>query len=140
MRRFFFHFDNGLELSTDDAGLELADAEHAYMEAIAGARAMWPELLTARTNPLDCAFEVTDAKGALLFRLPFSELVEACNPRRAKHSSELALHKELMRTRARADSAIMELRNGFVEARNALGEASRLIRQLDRAERRSRPT
>lgn len=75
MARFFFDFFDGESRSEDEWGLELAGPEQAYFEAVAAARAMWPELLAARSDPLRCAFEVADERGVQLFRLEFAELL-----------------------------------------------------------------
>jgi len=116
MAQFFFHFLDGRSRSRDELGLELATAEQAYLEAFAAAQAMWPELLAARCNPLDCAFEVTDAKEAVLFRLPFAELVEACR-RPSAPGPESELHQAIEATHVRAQTAKEDIRNGFDDVR-----------------------
>jgi hypothetical protein len=78
MARFFFHFLDGETTSNDEWGLDLNGPEEAYLEAVAAARSMWPELLAARRDPTRCAFEVTGEGGEELFRLDFSELLDEC--------------------------------------------------------------
>jgi hypothetical protein len=78
MATFFFHFFDGENRSDDEWGLELAGTEQAYLEAVAAARAMWPELLAARIDPTRCRFEVTLENGEQLFSLEFSELLDHC--------------------------------------------------------------
>lgn len=77
MPRFFFDFFDGNNWSKDEVGLELASAEEACVEAFAGARSMWTELLDGRQNPCACAFDVKDQDGRSLFRFDFDELLAA---------------------------------------------------------------
>ena len=134
MAQFFFHFFDGRSRARDELGLELATAEQAYLEAFTAAQAMWPELLAARCNPLDCAFEVTDAKEAVLFRLPFAELVEACR-RPSAPGPESELHQAIEATHVRAQTAKEDIRNGFDDVRQSLQEASELLARMATFER-----
>jgi hypothetical protein len=134
MAHFFFHFSDGESRARDEIGLELDTVEQAYLEAFETARSMWPELLAARCNPLDCLFEVADADGAVLFRLPFSELFDACRPPRAPQpGSELLMSIEATHTRAQA--ARTGIRFSFDEVRQSLQEANDLLGQLALFER-----
>jgi hypothetical protein len=134
MAHFFFHFSDGESRARDEIGLELETVEQAYLEAFETARSMWPELLGARCNPLDCLFEVTDASDAVMFRLPFSELVDACRPPRAPQAgSELLMAIEATHTRAQA--AKTGIRFSFDEVRESLQEANDLLGRLAKFER-----
>jgi len=134
MAQFFFHFFDGRSRARDELGLELATAEQAYLEAFTAAQAMWPELLAARCNPLDCVFEVTDANDAVLFRLPFAELVDACR-RPSAPGPESELHQAIEATHVRAQAAKEDIRSGFDEVRLSLQEASELLARLAKFER-----
>jgi hypothetical protein len=118
----------------DEIGLELDSIEQAYVEAFATALSMWPELLAARCNPLDRSFEVTDASDKLLFRLPFSELVDACRPLRAP-GPDSELRQSIDATYLRAQTAREDIRFGFDQVRQALQEANDLLGRLARFER-----
>ena len=135
MARFFFHFFDGEARSDDEWGLELAGTEQAYLEAVAAARAMWPELLVARTDPTNCAFEVVDELGRQLFRLEFAELLDGCRDAPAPVHSREIIHRALEETHRRAATAREDLRLQFDEVYKSLGEASALLSKLNRLER-----
>ena len=78
MPRFFFDFFDGQTWADDNVGIDLPSSEQAYLEAFAGARGMWSELIGARCDPMACAFAIRGDDGQPLFRLAFSELVECC--------------------------------------------------------------
>jgi len=139
MPQFFFHFYDGESRASDDVGLEFASAEQAYLEAVASAGAMWPELLTARCNPLNCAFEIADSKGQILFHVPFEELVEACARPAQAPESRSELHRQIEDTHVRAQIARMAIRTSFDDVRQSLLQANALLGQLGRFER-SRPS
>lgn len=129
MPRYFFHFHDGRDTSEDETGLDLPSAEHAYLEAVAAARAMWPELLAERTNPTTCAFEIADAQGSQLFRLAFTELLDACRTRLLDRSPPPIL-QTLVQAMARVEAAKIELRREFSQARRTLGESSKILERL----------
>src|SRR5262249_26473574 len=79
MSRFYFHFRENDDYSVDDQGLEFASAEEAYLNAHEGAVEMWSDLLKQRRDPRQCAIEITNSKGEVLFVLPFNEVLESCN-------------------------------------------------------------
>ena len=135
MAHFFFHFCDGDSRSRDELGLELDTAEQAYLEAFAAAKSMWPELLGARCNPLDCAFEVTDAHDALLFRLPFAELVEVCRPPRAPRPEFRSAPGDRGDPRASADGQGGRTQRLRQSARSWLQEANNLLGRLATFER-----
>ena len=138
MAHFYFHFSDGESQTRDELGLELDTAEQAYLEAFATTRSMWPELLAARCNPLDCSFEVADANGAVLFRLPFSELFDACRPPRAP-GAQSQLRQSIAATHVRARAAREDIRFGFDQVRQSLQEANDLLGRLASFERTSGP-
>jgi len=134
MAHFYFHFCDGETHDRDDVGLGFASAEEAYLQAIATAREMWPGLLAARSDPLRCAFEITDDEDRVLFRLPFSELMEACrrpDPPPVPHE----LFAAIQRTHSRAQAAKAEVRSGFDQVRQSLAESGALLAEFDRFKR-----
>jgi hypothetical protein len=86
MSRYFFNFRQGEDYSTDQVGIAFDSVEQAYLAAFQGAQDIWRELLIVREDPLQCAFEVTDAAGQVLFSLSFGEVLEACrSDRTSRH-------------------------------------------------------
>lgn len=137
MSRFFFHFCDGDVHERDEIGLECASAEHAYLEAAAAARAMWPELLAARTDPTRCAFEIKAENGEHLFRLDFAELLDDCLVRaeRAPRQGTSVL-RAIEETHRRASGAKANLKLSLDDLRETLAEANALMAQLAAFEKR----
>ena len=77
MPRFHFNLRDNGALVLDEEGAEHDTVEAAYLEAFASAHEMWITRLRQRSNPLGCAFEITDAAGKLLVTLPFAEVLES---------------------------------------------------------------
>lgn len=138
MPLFFFHFIDGADRQEDDIGIEKASAEDAYLEAMAGAKGMWADLLTSRRNPLRCAFDVCDAAGESLFVVRFAELIESLpdpSVRLANHALHLA--DRLRETHLRAQEARASLTQSMATVRGSLEESSRLLSRLRSFERRT---
>lgn len=127
MYRFYFHFRQGVELVPDHEGIELADSDAAYMEAYKGAQEMWGGLLQKQQDPRRCAFEVHDAHGAMIVRLPFGELLESC--RDSNSQAFLPSMQSAFAHVARTKQVSAEFRNELEEVRRNLREASRLLAQ-----------
>jgi hypothetical protein len=131
MSSYFFNFHDGESLALDDMGLELSSTEHAYLEAVAAARAMWPELLAERRDPRRCAFEVADAHGQVLFRLTFDELLDDCrNALVRPPRPTAAIVHTLLDTHRRASRAKENLQRSFADVRLSLAEAHALMARL----------
>ncbi|MEQ9662719.1 MAG: hypothetical protein RLN87_09255 [Parasphingopyxis sp.] len=135
MNTFFFHFIDGERCSTDQDGLELANVEEAYLQTVAAARAMWPELLAERRDPRDCAFVVSVEGGEELFRLDFSELLESCGgaPKRLPRSSEII--DRLRETHLHASCVRADLHASYDEVYRSLAESVSLLAQFRAFER-----
>lgn len=136
MAHFFFHFHEGQGVETDEIGIEFASAEQAYLEAVAAARALWPELLAARRDPEHCAFEIVDADGEVLFHFPFSELRDQCRPASAARRASRELHELIHETHRRAWAAREEVRSGIDQVHRSLSEMTSLMNELSRFEPR----
>lgn len=128
---FFFHFYDGETLSSDDQGLVLDNTELAYLEAVATARSLWPELLAERCDPRKCSFLVAGGDGAELFRLELSELLDDCWASATGH----ALIDTLMETQQKAAAAQANLRDSFEQVYRSLGEVSALLARFSAFER-----
>jgi hypothetical protein len=76
MAHYHFHVLNGLGLTEDDEGRDLADLDVARREAINGARSIISE--EARDGRVDLRgrIDVTDASGRVLLTVRFIEAVE----------------------------------------------------------------
>ena len=130
MPLFFFNFFDGHTVDADTFGLELVDAETAYLEAVAGARSMWTELLARSVDPTKCAFEVTDEDGIELYRVRFAELIDSCHPREIRGTA-VRLAQDLTRSANRAQVAADSLARECAIARRQLSDASAMLRLLD---------
>lgn len=73
MSRYHFHLFTPDEYIVDDIGIELADSNRAYLEAVKGAREVSIEMLREGQSVLSCRFEVVDSQGRLIHAVPFSE-------------------------------------------------------------------
>jgi hypothetical protein len=67
---FFFDWCARGCLEADEAGLELASAEAAYLEACSAIPGLTAELLRFGDHPKGYAFVVTDEVGRVLFKIP----------------------------------------------------------------------
>jgi hypothetical protein len=78
MPRFFFHvrFDHH-DRSLDELGLDFPDVETAHAEAIRAAKDLRDEFTARGQDPRDYAVEVENVSGELVFRLPFSKLLDS---------------------------------------------------------------
>lgn len=75
MPRFFFHVRcRGETLSYDDMGLDFTDAVTAHNEAVRAARGLDGAFVTRGRNPHDCAIEVEDDTGELVFSVSFAAI------------------------------------------------------------------
>ena len=73
MSRYYFHLRTNDEYVIDDTGIELQDAEEAFLEAIDGAREIAMEMLRHRRSAARYRFDVVDSDGRLMHAVPFSE-------------------------------------------------------------------
>lgn len=74
MPAFYFHLRTPIGLEIDDKGLDLADFEHAYLEAYRAVPTVAADLVLENCNPYRCAFVIADAAGRTLDELPFAEV------------------------------------------------------------------
>ena len=61
MPRFFFDFYQSGHGEADELGVELGDAEQAYLEAFRAGAEMWSDMLVQRRDPTFCHFEILDS-------------------------------------------------------------------------------
>jgi hypothetical protein len=84
MARYFFDYFNGEALDQDQDGLELPDAEAAFLEAFKAATEMWGESVRERRNPIFDYFQIRDQSGVVVLELPFAEVLESSRGRRQR--------------------------------------------------------
>jgi len=75
MPHYYFHLASPDGFSPDEIGSEFADIEAAYLGACQAALEMSIEKLRERGDPSQDRFEISNEDGALLFDLPFSEIL-----------------------------------------------------------------
>ncbi|MDB5651731.1 MAG: hypothetical protein JWL62_3251 [Hyphomicrobiales bacterium] len=73
-----YHFNQrrGSLLIKDDEGTELPGLEAARAEAIAAAREAMQETIKQGFLPLSWSFEISDDRGRVILRVPFSDAVK----------------------------------------------------------------
>lgn len=128
MPRFYFDFRQGNDFAPDAAGTDLADAEQAYLEAFKAAREMWSELLKERRDPRRCRFEVRDSNDALLFVLPFQEVLDSCSDRISPFPIQDTL-QELLATHGHALRIKEELAIEVEMSKQVLRASHKLLKQ-----------
>lgn len=86
MPRYFFNIRSGGEYLPDDEGDECPTLQAAGTRAVAGAQQLISELDAADRRSEDTSFEITDERGHLALRVPFSlalRLASAASGQRA---------------------------------------------------------
>jgi hypothetical protein len=73
MSRYYFHLWTGAQYDADETGIELKDADQAYLEAYHGAREISIEMLRQRKSAMRYRFDVVDSQGRLVHAVEFSE-------------------------------------------------------------------
>jgi Domain of unknown function (DUF6894) len=86
MPRFFFDYrDERGNVQHDTDGVDLPDADAAYLEAYRAAIDIWAEARREGQNPACGTFEIRNVSGCLVVELPFTEalgFVPMAEPRR----------------------------------------------------------
>jgi hypothetical protein len=75
MPRYYFHIRSSAGLIRDPDGTELPDLAAALAEAERSARDLLADLLKAGDVVDGQAFEISDAEGSVLARLPFRDVL-----------------------------------------------------------------
>jgi hypothetical protein len=75
MPRYFFNIRDGSDLALDEEGIVLDDLSEAREEAILGARDIIIEKVRAGELIDGQEFEITDASGKILRKVPFREAI-----------------------------------------------------------------
>ena len=77
MPLLFFHLASPSGINLDDEGSYFGTVEEAYLDTYRAVLEMSPDMVRARSNPLDYSFEVTDPSGLHVFNLSFEEVLTA---------------------------------------------------------------
>lgn len=127
MAIYFFDFCQGNSVSQDDLGVSFESVEKAYIEVYETALAMWGELLRQRQDPRRCSFRIRDAQGAVLFILPFTELLENCRDTDCHPRPLNVIWRDIAMRAAKTQRLKADLGRELRATRTALEEAKRLI-------------
>ena len=77
MSLYYLHIEEGIDLLRDPEGSTHSDLEAARTEAIQGARQLISEaVLTGSPLRLDRAFQIENADGQTLLRVPFRDAID----------------------------------------------------------------
>ena len=72
MTRYFFNIRSGQTYLADEHGADCPTLQAAAARAVGGARELLKELHASRRAPEMTAFEITDQRGRLCLRIPFT--------------------------------------------------------------------
>lgn len=132
MPQFYFHFRDGDVVLKDESGVAFESVEEAYLGAFEAATDVWRELLRERRDPIPCAFEVSNAAGALLFELPFTEVLDTCRTgRQPKGRSARAVLVEIVQAMDKTRKSCSELKRELKVVQATLEETRALMAQAD---------
>lgn len=126
MPTFFFDFCQGSTLIEDDRGLVFETVEDAYLDAYEAALEMWSDLLRRRQDPRRYSFRVRGGDGALLFVLPFTEVLETCLDAKGR-APIMVTYNEVVRAALRARKLSADFGRELSVTREAIREATELI-------------
>lgn len=116
---FFFHLRTPAELQVDDVGLDCVDLEAAYLEACYAIPGLATDFIQRGCNPMEYGFEITDAAGAILHEVPFTELVRGHRrPRRLRVEALLPVSQA-----ERAQTLIADLHHQIEKLRDGMKAA-----------------
>jgi hypothetical protein len=72
MRRYYFHFRKGGELTVDRRGMWLSDESQARKQAIQLWGALLAMVIVSGDAPEECEYEITNEDGETIFTIPFA--------------------------------------------------------------------
>jgi hypothetical protein len=72
VKRYYFHLVDSYDLIPDEVGIEIADLAQARLEALEAVHEFRQECAPTAFPPGDWRIEVTDAFGAVAFRIELS--------------------------------------------------------------------
>jgi hypothetical protein len=122
MPRYFFSLATDDAFTPDDEGVEFPNLEAAYLDLYQTALEMSFEFLRERRDPNGFRFEITDASGAMILELPFSEVLRP--KARAHPGADMVEARQRMRTQTSRQRGLSEdIASGLATARESLERA-----------------
>ncbi len=131
MPRYHFNFFDDTAYFADEVGVELDSVETAFLEAFRGAQDIWHERLRQRRDPRACSFDVTDHQGAVLFVLPFAEVLDSC--RRRTGPVEAPRFVDAMSNTGRTRRLTSELSEVMEATRSEILRAQAILARAEKA-------
>ena len=125
---FYFHLRTPMGLERDDAGLEFASIEAAYLEACHTVPEMSADLVRRKANPARYVFEITDGCDRALIEVPFAEILDCGRKPVPPHRT--AQKQAAAAQMARSADLISALREEHAATRDKLAETRRLLASL----------
>ena len=123
MAHYFFNLLAPGQSSRDEIGIDLPNAEAAYLQACDTALELSFEMLRERQDPSRHAFEVTDAEGQVVFEIPFAEVT-----RPKDHRPRFTeIHASIQRNQERASAVAAELKSNFRRTQTLLQSTKSLL-------------
>jgi hypothetical protein len=127
MSRYFFNFRQSDVYSVDEEGCDFDDLDQAYLGAFRAAQEMWRELLIARQDPRQCAFDITDSAGTSLILLPFTEVLDACRDNNPTSPRTFRSFHQALEHGHQARRLVTEITTALQTARASLRETVDLL-------------
>lgn len=121
MARYYFHLWNGSKFEIDDVGVELAVAEHAYLEACTAAREIARDLARTHEDAAPYTYLVLDQRGRTVFEVPFAEVLAP----EVKTQPKASLEQQRRRSRILAGELAAEVER----ARRTIAQSKALVSQ-----------
>jgi hypothetical protein len=133
MPLFRFHLRSLAGLEHDDIGLECPDLETAYLEACHTIPEMAVDLVRKGVNPMSHAFEITDAAGQVLLKVPFAERLRDGRPPRRPKRPQRPHPRTMLRSRRSKAGKVYHLRCSyrFADDRQGLAVDTRAVEARD---------
>ena len=126
MPHYYFHLAAPDSFNADEIGSEFPDIELAYLGACQAALEMSVEMLRRRDDPSRHRFEITNHDGALLFDLPFYEVLRPAA--KVKRQDELVRRVAHFAEHVRQTRS--ELKNEFEQAASLIRSTRQLLAQV----------
>jgi hypothetical protein len=124
MPRYYFHLASAKERSEDDVGTDYASVEAAFLDAHQAALDMSLEMLREHRDPSQYRFEISDSTGAVLFDLPFSEVIL---PGEASRKARVHLHSNVLHQWRMSKELLSEVQAKFAGLRSEYQQTERLV-------------
>ncbi len=120
MSLFYFDLIGPDAVEPDEMGLEFANLDDAYLEAVQAVGEITLELLRKQQDASRYRFEIRTAARVLALELPFSEVLRPSRPPRAALTDT---HERVRESLERSRTLKAELTEGLVKARASIETA-----------------